>query len=1146
MVDVYVPEHDSVVRLGSKPSSHIDSRGLQIRLDAAQAGDVIELITGEYQGPFLVDKPLTIRGRGRLTPLWTHTSPVLLVICDGVVLDNVLIETTVSETIPPIFSLHTSSPELRGILPPTLRSQVMSQHQVIDLGVLIADKRATLTFEFDTSKHFNSIHFVGQDQPALIKISKSMRRNRHGLRRFQFSFDAPNEEGLLLEQVHFSDNEHHTPAETYLLKAKVQKLGTNALKTALSVKQGNQECSVYFERMLELGQSQLAVLSEGRNSQISDFRYGVIIPAYDDEQTLERALWIPSPHDGHVSLNNEPLHGWTRRPIKPNDVIKAAGLDISVRGVKPNAGRLQFNTFGVDFGKLQGKTDHTVSVTLTNRGGGLLSKKKWIGTAHSLVDWLLIPEQDIEISTGKSHTLNMTLHPNALQLKNGNYSELSAIAICCTQSEKEIYFLDAHLQVDLPQYAMQVHPYPLIFKGVIGEPLFANELSGKKLTFNLENIGRKALTYKIIPQVPWLNVSVVDGHLTVGESILVECMLTGEANLLTHGTMQEVNALQCVCVESGHEISVGVIIEDIRPPRLPEFDVQMITPRKLHINLDSTQSIEAQFTVTNIGALTGEFSVSANSRSFPPNALIFSQTKDQVAPGDMSTIILTIDQTAISALHPSRVDISVEFVGGEIGNPQPIMHQTIILDVVDEYPIMSLTSQRAEFTSFIEGHHEAEQLRLIVENTGLASFEGEILSSQAWLSVVNGSRLNIAPNQQVFCNIALTSAVNRLPPGHHYADLTLERYAPAAPLREKVSIRIFIIIMSASAIIYVMRRFLWFGSIEHDTDTKALKDTIILFNMGYTAWRGEIVSHAKWVQPEFKELVIPPLSQLRIPVSLAKDNFPIRDGMLADDNAIVIHDRDNRQHLPQISARVFLVAPHAKPFLDTSTINFDTIIKGYSINQSSIVRIINEGAIPWGLADIKVPEWLTYRVTDEVVRENSEISLTIMPNPSYQFEVGEYSDTIEFHGSDGQTLNLSVSLKVDEIRIEVTPTKLYVRRQLLGEVYPVFIRHRPDILTVRNDSVIPITFIIHKTDEHSTKRRNVIKLRLGVHYVSEWLKSNDSQENLSEYEIPPGEEIQLRIMIKANHTLTGIELPSISVTLPNEQVKQIAIEERTF
>ena len=72
--------------------THDQPGALQARLDQAPPGSVVQLPPGEYPGPMVVRRPLTLDGRG--ATVWALSGPVLAVDADGVRLRNLRVEVT--------------------------------------------------------------------------------------------------------------------------------------------------------------------------------------------------------------------------------------------------------------------------------------------------------------------------------------------------------------------------------------------------------------------------------------------------------------------------------------------------------------------------------------------------------------------------------------------------------------------------------------------------------------------------------------------------------------------------------------------------------------------------------------------------------------------------------------------------------------------------------------------------------------------------------------------------------------------------------------------------------------------------------------------------------------------------------------------
>jgi stress response protein SCP2 len=70
----------------------LPSTPLQERVQATPAGGILELGPGEIEGPAVLDRPITLAGRG--ATLWARSGPVLRVACRGITLRHLSIEVT--------------------------------------------------------------------------------------------------------------------------------------------------------------------------------------------------------------------------------------------------------------------------------------------------------------------------------------------------------------------------------------------------------------------------------------------------------------------------------------------------------------------------------------------------------------------------------------------------------------------------------------------------------------------------------------------------------------------------------------------------------------------------------------------------------------------------------------------------------------------------------------------------------------------------------------------------------------------------------------------------------------------------------------------------------------------------------------------
>ena len=79
---------------------------LQSALDQAQAGDVVEIARGFYQGNFVVNKPLTLRGVGRPTVSGANAGNTITIASADVVLDGLIVRDSGDSLKRPGSTLH--------------------------------------------------------------------------------------------------------------------------------------------------------------------------------------------------------------------------------------------------------------------------------------------------------------------------------------------------------------------------------------------------------------------------------------------------------------------------------------------------------------------------------------------------------------------------------------------------------------------------------------------------------------------------------------------------------------------------------------------------------------------------------------------------------------------------------------------------------------------------------------------------------------------------------------------------------------------------------------------------------------------------------------------------------------------------------
>lgn len=105
--------------------------GLQSLINGQSPGGKLELPPGEFFRQIIVDRPLTIVGRGASTWIGSRTSPTISITSPGVVLQQLMVEATGGPEYVAIEALPGTDPVLRDVIVKGLASGVPSQN-IID------------------------------------------------------------------------------------------------------------------------------------------------------------------------------------------------------------------------------------------------------------------------------------------------------------------------------------------------------------------------------------------------------------------------------------------------------------------------------------------------------------------------------------------------------------------------------------------------------------------------------------------------------------------------------------------------------------------------------------------------------------------------------------------------------------------------------------------------------------------------------------------------------------------------------------------------------------------------------------------------------------------------------------------------------
>lgn len=679
---------------------------LRKMLITSAPGDTIELAPGEYRGPFLIDKPLTIRGEDRRTVLWRRGGPVLYVRSYGVRLERLCFERTIETG---TLIIHDRECDPSG-------KESMEAETLISLGELTPGSTLTLPIEIETRGRAD-ISVAGmygaQISPAVLEEA--------GKHTVTLSLDGTSilKGEVLLGEMTLNEEDSTRylwisgvvldappPEQSYALATKKMRLHPSP-------------------NGLVIDGNLLTALEGG----VYKGRYAVI----QREPSGNLYLYVPGEPPLPVLINDRSIPRNTRQLLRQQDVIKIGKAIISVQPVEPPSITLEpenvtFTEFGTQF-------PDPIALTLKPRAG-------WVGQLLATVPWLTVtPTGTIRLGGTKPQTWQIGLTEDALQLPNGVYDTLGALLLT---SNDHLISLDVHLEVKRPNVALTIQP-------IEAGSVEASWPSEHEIEFQIANFGRSAWSGTLRSTVEWLEVLT---PMPIGgetwSATLVQLKVTApskpdvkpgkvevaDALVLTHddGTMQAIPASLIIEPSQGHLI--------IDAEQVSFEDVERGTPNLPSVTL----------TVRNVGGAALTASVEAFNAWVEVEPASFT-----IASGE--ALDLTIDLLNVPDNQPLNTALLIDELRFSTGDVIPVE-----LTLIELPPY--LVALQVNFPPFVYGDMPPDAV-LTIQNMGPAIWRGAVTTKVDWLTVPE--RLLICePHEHVDIHISLNpQKVDALAHGLH-------------------------------------------------------------------------------------------------------------------------------------------------------------------------------------------------------------------------------------------------------------------------------------------------------------------------------------------------------------------------------------------
>jgi len=897
---------------------------LREALRAASPGDTVELAPGEYQGPVVIDMPITLRGQDRRTVLWRRSGPVIDIRAPGVTLDKLHLERTVHAQGPLV--VHRA-----GCVPTGKESTLMESDALISLGELIPGSTLILPLELTTTARAE-IAVTGlygaQIAPAVLESPGSH------LVWLTMDGKAVVRGEVLLGEITLREGDK--TRHVWLSGSALETVPTSGPLCLAAKKTRLHPSASGF--MLDA--TKLAAIDSAKADNGKTGRYAFV----QCDPTGVLFLHVPGEPPMPVEVNGVTLPRWSRLMLHEKDTIKVGGVALSVQPAEPLSFTIEPNP--ITFDDFDNQFPEAVALTLNN------GKTAWKGHALSTVPWLdVVPAGDFRIPPMRGHTWAVQLNANALTLPNGPHEAVGGVLVI---GSNHLISLDAKINIRRPDTLLRVSSLD------VGE-IEWNWPVERELTLPVGNLGRGTWAGTVQANVPWLEV-VTPMPMTVGpwaeEELRVKLMPDWER--LSVGT---------------HDIPDALLImtEHVDQPGQPVAAQVQVIPGQGHITVADPVVLfdevernaplpDLTFQVRNEGG--GTWSGTARALNGWVRVKPTELTVEPGASADMEVDLLDI---------PPELTLDTLYLIDEIrlDGPNADITVSVQLTVVERPPY--LVASPVTFPPFVRGDTPPETT-LRIYNNGPAKWRGSVVANYPWLNTPAGLFV-CEPGDSIPITITLNNqALDALQNGFSSWDNALS----VTGGREPVTVSVQVDVREAISELYLDTPTLNFGQVDGAvTDLPSLN--VRLINAGPMAWTGKVELCAPWLSFQSPvrafDLNVPGISVIEFAVRLNEQARLLPPGITTADEAIAIKGSDQ-----QLAVRALLILNEWSPLL-TVTPRQITLTD----DQPQTIMARNTGSRSWSL-QVSAVAWLTAEPVEFTLEAGQEQAITVQraigPTPS--------------------------------------------------------------------------------------------------------------------------------------------------------------------
>lgn len=674
----------------------------------APPGARVELSYGEFQGPFLLDKPITIVGQGDGTSLYGQSTPAFIVLSKGVRIESLSIADAFdSEDGTSLLFLDLMGPDLVKV---TIYGRMvrMAQEQVIDLG-LAQTKQTVHSFlevevsgpteikQSDTCARWLSIH------PSRLETA--------GKHMLQFSLNAKDigEEALVLGSFNLVTGGSN---QTMWVMARI--VNTLPKKPFANIAlMMPRSCGARFSEAFVIGKNKFP--NQAAASTLDEKQAFI----YKDDGVW--SIYQPYKVRAATQVNNVALVLGQRQVLNEGDVIRAGGFELKVEA-PTGSPDLSINKPTLNLAGA-GKT----SFILTFNG-----KAKEKIKIYSTVPWLQATPNEVELTRGGTKEIEVTLF--SLGIKPGRLNERGAIMIV---SDKEMLSIDASAEV-LAEVVRPVCSEFFDFKTV-------SDWTSSKATVKITNQGSKEWKAKVQSDREWISPEQTEVVIAAGATISLNCKLNQKIETLALQGNQE-GILQMDGDGAHLPIKVKAFIQ------LPTIEPELISPSTALIDFKDVQQGSQGFPATLILKNKGRKEWQPAIKILVP-WLEVSERSFILAGGGQKSLIVQVTDKAPVGKHSINPAIVIE------GQGKQINLQVNLLVSPPPPPTIEINPTALNFGVFSNWRDAAPQ-QMSIKNIGTMAWEGRITNTIPWVDIFPlGDKISIGPGSETTLTFRTNSKI---------------------------------------------------------------------------------------------------------------------------------------------------------------------------------------------------------------------------------------------------------------------------------------------------------------------------------------------------------------------------------------------------